>query len=97
MKHQDAQSRDDTNVTREAKMVLSPDNPMAKAKRRPVRTTSQRRNIAARQSLTSCQAVLRRRFSSLGRQIRFRSLPRQLRLALATGLKRSSQRLPNAM
>jgi hypothetical protein len=34
MKHQDAQSRDDTNVTREAKMVLSPDNPMAKAKRK---------------------------------------------------------------
>jgi hypothetical protein len=33
-KHQDAQSRGDSNVTREAKMVLSPDDPMAKAKRK---------------------------------------------------------------
>jgi hypothetical protein len=32
MKHQDAQSRGDSNVTREAKMVLLPDDPMAKAK-----------------------------------------------------------------
>jgi hypothetical protein len=32
MKHQGAQSRGDSNVSREAKMVLSPDDPMAKAK-----------------------------------------------------------------
>ena len=31
MKHQDAQRSGDRNVTREAKMVLSPDDPMAKA------------------------------------------------------------------
>ena len=34
MKHQDAQSRGDSNATREAKMVLSPDDPMAKAKKK---------------------------------------------------------------
>ena len=34
MKHQDAQRSGDRNVTREAKMVLSPDDPMAKAKRK---------------------------------------------------------------
>ncbi len=34
MKHQDAQGSGDSNVTRVAKMVLSPDDPMAKAKRK---------------------------------------------------------------
>ncbi len=33
MKHQDAQRLDDGKVKREAKIILSPDDPMAKAKR----------------------------------------------------------------
>ena len=37
MKHQDAQRSGDSNVTREAKMVLSPDDPMAMAKRKAAR------------------------------------------------------------
>jgi hypothetical protein len=34
MKHQDAQSRGDSKLTRDVKTVLSPDDPMAKAKRK---------------------------------------------------------------
>jgi hypothetical protein len=37
MKHQDAERSGDSHVTREAKMVLSPDDPMAKAKRNAAR------------------------------------------------------------
>jgi hypothetical protein len=40
MKHQDAQSRGDSNVTRDdpaARMVLSPDDPMAKARKNTAR------------------------------------------------------------
>src|SRR4051794_16543122 len=37
MKHQDAQRSGDSKVTRDARMVLSPDDPMAKARRNTAR------------------------------------------------------------
>jgi hypothetical protein len=37
MKHQEAQRSGDSKVTREAKMVLSPDDPMAKARKNTAR------------------------------------------------------------
>ena len=37
MKHQEVQRSGESNVSREAKMVLSPDDPMAKAKRKAAR------------------------------------------------------------
>jgi hypothetical protein len=37
MKHQEAQRSGDSKVTREAKMVLSPDDPMARARKNTAR------------------------------------------------------------
>jgi hypothetical protein len=37
MKHQDAQRSGDSKVTRDARMVLSPDDPMAKARKNTAR------------------------------------------------------------
>ncbi len=60
MKHQDAQSRGDSNVTREARMVLSPDDPMAKVKRRVAARWHDRRCDINRLAPTSCWGRSRR-------------------------------------